>query len=435
MSEFGVRRRVPVLALLAALLPSAGMAGDLEFEPFAIKNKNKGFELKLAGYGQFDLRSFNWDVQDPAFRLDDADVRRTRVGLELEWRKLHVDFDLDLTNAARKLANQDQSADAGAEVKNAYVQYQFAKAFALRAGAFKPPVGHEFLTSAGRTDFVERAMLSNSLGPDRDWGVMALGEPGKRVSYQVGVFGGDGRTSDQSAGTTFAARLGFAPWKPLDVQASFSRGTVRAEPEGQGADPSPKGFLGRSPSGWRFYERKFVDGARTRWGADAQYTRGPFQLKGEFLQGREERRGQGSTFQDLPVEVGNGWSATASYVLTGEKKQRSLKPKRPLTKGGPGLIEVAAKYEGIRIDDTDNTGFEGAGNRARNIRRAGNDVLWGGVLWLPLGWVRLYGDVYSEKYLDPLLAPEPPGAAFVSGAPIGRGRYTTFVARIELLFP
>jgi phosphate-selective porin len=318
-------------------------AGDLKFEPVGIKNKDKGFELKLGGYVQFDFRHFNWDVEDPTFRNDNADIRRVRTGIDLEWRKLKVSFDLDWTEPARDWVGDGNPPYAGAEVKNAYVNYEFSKAFELRAGAFKPPVGYEFLTSAGRTDFVERAMLSNVLGPDRDYGLMAMGELHKRFTYQVGVFAGDARTAFQSAETTFATRLGYTPWKPLDVQASFSRGNVEAEPEVPGGDPSPKGFLGRGPSGWRFYDRKFVNGARTRWGADAQYTRGSFQLKAEFLQAREERKGQGSTFQDLPVEVGNGWSATATYVLTGEKKQRSLKAKRPLTKGGPGLIEIAAK--------------------------------------------------------------------------------------------
>lgn len=420
---------------LSTLFASGAAAGDWKLEPFGIKNKKADFEAKLAGYIQFDFRSFKWSVAEPGFRSDSADLRRARTGFEVKWKSLDVDFDLDWTEPGRELIKDNKPPYLGAEVKNAYAQYEFAKAFSLRAGTFKVPVGYEFLTSASRTDFVERGLLALALAPDRDFGVMAFGDLGKRASYLVGVFAGDGRTAANSAGTTAAARLVLKIWKPLDVGSSFSRGTVAAAPDGPGTNPSPKGLRGQAPSGWRFYERKFVDGARTRWGADAQYTLGGFQLKGEYLQAREERRRQGSTFLDLPPEQGHGWSATATYVVTGEKKQRSLKPKRPLTKGGPGLVEVGVKWDSVRFDDTSNSGFEGAGNRARNLRPAQDQILWAGVLWMPAEWMRVYGDAYRERYLDPLLAPEPPGARFVPGTPHGRGNYWTLVARLQFQFP
>lgn len=431
--------RPPVLAALVAAslgapaLPAA--AGDWKLEPLAIKNKKAGFEAKLTGYIQFDFRDFDWQVSEPSFRSDGADLRRARTGVQVTWKRLAVDFDLDWTQPGRELIHDNQPPYAGAEVKNGYAQYEFSKAFSLRAGTFKLPIGYEYLTSAGKTDFVERGLLGLVLVPDRDWGVMALGEPLERLSYQVGVFAGDGRVIDTSAGTTLAARVVVNPWKPLDVAGSFSRGDVAAAPDGPGTNPSPFGFRGQGPSGWRFYERKFVDGARTRWGLDAQYTRGGFQLKGELLQGREERKRQGSTFQDLPTAVGTGWTATASYILTGEKKQRTLKPKRPLTHGGPGLIEIAAKWDSLRFDDAANAGFEGAGNRARNIRPAQDQILWAGVLWMPAEWMRVQGDAYRERFLDALLAPEPPGARFVSGTPRERGNYWTLVARVQFLIP
>jgi len=421
-------------ALALSLAPAAS-AGDWKLERFGIKNKKADFEAKLTGYVQFDQRGFDWQVEDPTFRNDDRDIRRARTGIEVAWKKLALDYDLDWTGSARRWADDDAATGENGETKNAYAQYNFSKKFSLRAGNTKVPVSYEFLTSAGKTDLVERALLDLALAPDRDWGVMALGEL-KKLSYMAGVFKGDGRVNFNRAKTTVAARLVTSPWKPLDVAASFSLGEVDAAPDHPGTDPNPKGVRGESPSGWRFYDRKFVDGRRLRWGLDSQYTRGGFQLKGELLQMREERKRQGSTFQDLPSEVGTGWSATASYILTGEKKQRTLKPNRPLLKGGPGLIELAVKYEGLRFDDAEgNSGFEGAGNRARNLRPAQDRVLWGGVSWFPGSWVRLTANGYMERYLDPLLAPEPPGARFVSGRPKERGNYFTFVARIQFIIP
>ena len=50
--------------------------------------------------------------------------------------------------------------------------------------------------------------------------------------------------------------------------------------------------------------------------------------------------------------------------MTGEKKTRTIRPDRSLF-GGPGAVEVAARYEELRFDDVENEGFESAGSRAR----------------------------------------------------------------------
>jgi phosphate-selective porin len=435
------RRRLAAAALacaVAALLAPRSFAGDWKLEPFRLRNKQADFELKMVGYGQLDFRSFpGWQVEESLFRNDRFDIRRVRVGVEGKWKKLSWDFTYELVGPIQDLVrNLDPTRQEAAELKNLYAEYEFTNAFALRVGHTKPPVSPEFLTSASRTDFVERSMLSNALAPDRDWGVMALGKVAKRLDYSVGVFVGDGNFSDNRSEAMVAARLVLEAAKGLDVGGSFAHSKMEPEPDTGDLDPSPKGFLGRSPTFWRFYERKFVEGRRLRWGADAQYFRGPVGLKGEFLQGREQRKRQGSVFQDLPDEVGSGWSATASWVLTGEKKERSLKPKRPLTKGGPGLIELVARYESLRFDDTGPSGgFEGAGNRASNLRPAQDRIMWAGLSWWPSEWMRLQANATFERYLDALLAPEPPGARFVTGTPKGRGTYTSLFARVQFMFP
>jgi phosphate-selective porin len=420
---------------LAAVAPQTA-AGDWKLEPFRLRSKQADFEIKLVGYGQLDFRAFpGWQVEETTQRNDTFDIRRLRLGVEGNWKRLSWDFTYELVGPVQDLVNDTLDPD-GAELKNLYAEYEFSNAFSLRAGHTKLPGSPEFLTSASRTDFVERSMLSNSLAPDRDWGVMALGKVGKRVDYMAGVFAGDGSRIDNAAGTTVAARVVVETVKGLDLAGSFSHAEVSAESDVEGTDPDPLGFLGRSPTAWRWYERKFVNGRRLRWGLDAQYLRGPLGFKGEFLQGREQRKEQGSVFQDLPEEVGNGWSVTASWVLTGEKKERSLKPRKPITKGGWGLVELAARYESLRFDDTGpDSGFEGAGNRASNLRPAQNSIIWAGVSWLPAEWLRVYANATFERYLDPLLAPEPPGARFVDDTPKGRGTYTTLFARVQFLFP
>ena len=143
-----------------------------------------------------------------------------------------------------------------------------------------------------------------------------------------------------------------------------------ADPASPGADPSPKGLEGTSGTGYEFFPGVYVNGRRRRWGADARIQGGPVALWGEFLEAREERKGQGPTLEDLPDVYGRGWSATATWLVTGERKTRTISPRRGLF-AGPGAVELSARYEELWFDDVSNEGFESAGSRAGNIRPAG----------------------------------------------------------------
>ncbi|MET0553249.1 MAG: porin [Vicinamibacteria bacterium] len=370
------------------------------------------FRFAPAGYVQGDFRSFHdWEAGDEDtgnLRGETRELRRLRVGFELEYKWFAFELDVD------------PHAD-GDELKDLYADLQIHDAFRIRGGHFKLPVSPEFLTSAARTDFIERSLLADTIGPDRDWGVMVHGRA-DRLGYDVGVFRGDNRTSATRADWTGAARVTFELAKALDLGASFAQGRVDEDPSD---DPVAKGMQGAGAAGFEFYDRHFVDGTRRRLGADLKYTPGPLGLKAEYLEGREERRGQGSTFDDLPDQVARGWAASATLLLTGDAKKARIEPKRPFPHG-PGAIEIGVRYEDLRFDDDgDDTGFSGAGDRARNIRPAADRVLTGGLSWWPVHYVRFMGNVAVERYLDPLLAPEPGR----------RGNYVTLLFRAQLQVP
>jgi phosphate-selective porin len=255
---------------------------------------------------------------------------------------------------------------------------------------------------------------------------MLHGDLGKRLAYQVGVFTGDGRVEDSRAGTTGAARIVFAAAKGLDVGVSTSYGTLEADPT-TAADPQPKGFQGRGPSGYKFFGAKFVDGTRIRGGLDAAFRRGPFGLKAEVLQARDQRKAQGSTGDDLPDVLGTGWAVSGTWLVTGEeKKASSVRPRRGALNGGPGAVEIGLRFESLDLDDSGpDQGFAGSGNRARNIVPAGDRVFTGGVSWWPSDWFRVMGNVLVESFKDPLLAPEPGK----------QGNYVTLVGRLQFHIP
>ncbi len=399
-----------------AAAPPKPAASGWKLEGFELSNKSAGFRLKLSGYVQADFRSFfDWqvgDASDDSLRRDEFEWRRMRIGVDGEWRRLSMEFDVD------------PAFDAGDELKNAWLGLRVARELRLRGGHMKLPVSPEFLTSAAKTDFVERAVLVDSLGVSRDWGGELEGELGKRVEYRAGVFESDARTSHKRAGTTGAGRLVLKPLRWLDLGGSYSQGDVTADPAGPGVDSSPKGLDGTSATGYRFFPGVYVNGRRQRWGADVRLSGGPVALWGEFLEAREQRTGQGPSLEDLPDVYGRGWSVTWTWLVTGERKTRTIRPRRGLF-AGAGAFELAVRYEEVRFDDVSDEGFEGAGSRSSNIRPAGIKTFTSGLSWWPTRFLRLQGNLLVERYDDALRAPEP-----------GRqGNYVSFVGRAQVHIP
>jgi phosphate-selective porin len=396
-------RVLPLAALL--LTPTVGLTEDhWKLGPDVGISKGS-FRLDLTGYVQGDLRYFSdWEVNETeagGLRHDEAELRRLRVGVDVAWGRLVLQ------------AQADPHEDGRSVLKDAYAELRFGKAFRLRGGHFKVPVSPEFLTSAARTDFVERTMLASELGPGRDLGVMIHGEV-ERLQYQVGVFGGDGWFHTSRAETTAAARLVVTPVKGLTLGASASVGEVRADPAVSGVTLTPRGLKGLSPTGYEFFVPHFVDGRRLRVDLEAAFSRGPVSLKAEGLSVREQRRGQSSTLTDMPDVQGDGWAVSAWGLLRGEKKRQA------------GALEIGARYESLRFDDAgDDTGFAGFGNRARNIKPAALDAAAAGFSFWLTRWGRIMGNVLVERYGEPLLAPEP-----------GRqGNYVTLLGRVQLHLP
>lgn len=429
-----------ILCLVSVVLVAPVFAGDWKFGPdVGFSSKKADFQLKLSGYFQSDFRAYpNWEAGDKdtgPLRSDSADLRRGRIGIGGHWKDLEYELEADWGGPARQLIKDgDRPALGweGVELKDALINYSFTNAFKVRAGHFKLPVSPELLTSASKIDFIERSLIGQNLAPGRDWGVMLHGEVLKRINYQAGVFAGDGRTEVNRAETTVAARVLYRVIRGLDAGGYFSLGNVKAPPEPPPGllfvppelIPQANGFGTRGPTGYRFSDRRFVEGRRLRAGLEATLARGPFGAKGEYMHGREERKKQSAIFTDLPEEVGNGWAISATWLLTGDKKERTIKPKKPLFKG-VGAIEIGARYEEIRYDDTENVGFEGAGNRARNMRPAALKVATGGISWWPTPWMRVMGNVVVDRYIDELLAPETRRL----------GDYVSLQGRLQFHFP
>ena len=106
--------------------------------------------------------------------------------------------------------------DATEPERDAFANIRFDRAFELRAGQFKMPFGHDALKGGSNLDFVYRSLIGRQIAPGRDLGVMAHGRLKRRLTYQAGVFQGDGdngRTSQTRGGRhAWAGRLVLAPF-------------------------------------------------------------------------------------------------------------------------------------------------------------------------------------------------------------------------------
>ena len=134
---------------------------------------------------------------------------------------------------------------------------------------------------------------------------MASGEIGRSLEDEAGVFAGDGkgRQITRWRDDCGLRHVDCDPSAP-DITGSFSVGHT-----GRGYSDSANGFEGRTSTGYRFFERLYVDGLRTRFGADANWRRGPWRVTAEMLRVSEARDGQGLDLEDLPTLIGFGWSS------------------------------------------------------------------------------------------------------------------------------
>ena len=209
-------------------------------------------------------------------------------------------------------------------------------------GRFKVPFGREELIGITDIDFAYRALVSTTIPPARDKGVMVHGRFLQRgFTYQVGVFnddGDNGRLQEPQfalsgdipgLGPSFAARVTATPLRPLaetfeNLRVGFAYGAADM-PEGLNS------LRGETVYGTEeFFEPVYVKGGVPAWAPKLIYTPGPVGLTAEWMQAREERKDQGLGNADLSDLVTTGWYVSATWLVTGEDKEDFNNPRRSL---------------------------------------------------------------------------------------------------------
>jgi phosphate-selective porin OprO/OprP len=274
-------------------------------------------------------------------------------------------------------------------LQDAYVELRLDKAFNIRAGKFKSPLGLERLQLDSETEFVERGLPTN-LAPNRDLGIQLGGSVlADTLSYQIGVFNGnpdnsttDADTNDQKdvVGRIFAEpfRNGDSLFSGLGVGIAYAygvqQGTVAASNLATYKTVGQQNF-------YTFATGAFADGARTKLAPQFYYYVGPLGFLGEYITSRQEVTRATNQKRDFDSDA---WQLNVFWVVTGEDASfRNPTPRKPYAGSSPGLgaVELVGRYGVQTIDDTAFAGT--AANRladpnasAREARNAGIGANW-----------------------------------------------------------
>ncbi len=358
---------------------------------------------------------FQWDARDPGddpSDFDDFEIHRARIGIEGELFN-RVQFAIERELTEREVDNPDTSEKSA--WKDVYVDGNLSDAVQLRAGKFKVPFGLDELTGISNLDFVYRSLSASYLAPARDIGVAVHGRFFDRgLNYWAGWFVHDGDHARSSmidgADDTLAVRVTGTPLRSIPALAKTEVGGAFTVSALDNVSVDPNGLRGRTMmSQFVFYEPVFVKGQRRRYEIDGDWSFGPVGARAEYTHVLDSREGQGLADQDLSDARGRGWYVSGTWVLTGEEKERPVRPARRL-----GAIEAAVRYERLWFDSVGGQGPALRNPRADNILPSGEHVLSLAINWYITRWVKLQFNTIREEPQDPERSPVPAGEAFWS---------------------
>lgn len=281
----------------------------------------KELVLKLGGYiqGQAEFGDVDaWNGRFPEAANEGNDrfkIRRTRLAISGEYAE---DFDFKVVG---DFVNTDGSANRQSTFSaiDIFVNWHAAPEFQVKFGQFTAPFGLEMVTPDTTLFTAERALVSDSLAPDRLLGLQVWGYPFSRVlaaahdklvEYRFGIFNGNGRNRffNDNESFLYAGRLQLNAFKPhttaysdnaysatnRDVRLSLG---VSGLVENQADQTTPLIFLGTggllaggpATPGSGSLTNSFTFGSdyrREAWGVDVAARYGPFDLIAEYLQER-----------------------------------------------------------------------------------------------------------------------------------------------------
>ena len=417
------------LALLAAA--STGCAQDTNPESKDDEGKAaKGIHfvwkrhpsVRVGNWLRVDFRArlqMDWNLADPetSAKPDLFTLPRRRFAVEGTLFRI-IDFEVSR-----------ETADTDFPWKDVYANVRARRALQFRGGRFRIPFSLEQTTGPTDLDFVERSRIAARLAPGRETGGVVHGTLGERaVRYDAGVFRHDGDiaatgTNFRTGEATIAGRIRARPSSFFTLPAMFHELSVGAAATSSNVPEGLYGLRGRTVGSDTIFPYYFVNGNRRRTGLELSWMPGPFSLKSEFIDVREQRLKQSLRAEDLPDLMQRGWYVSGTWVVTGQRKARGLDRGRyvPFIKRW-GAVELATRWEAIRMASDTGAGRPSRSTRGVNVL-AQSDRAWTfGVNWFLTQWVKMQANFVHEHIEDAFRAP-------IQGVP----NYWSYKFRLQLV--
>jgi phosphate-selective porin OprO/OprP len=303
-----------------------------------------GNYFKLRGRVYIDAATSEWETVGGTLSSTGTEFRTARLGVEGRWFSWGYKAEFDF---------------AGDEVtaKDAILSYR-GDGYTVNFGNQKTPNSLDEQTSSLYTTFMERGTVTDLFGLDRRIGV-TFKTGGDTYSFAAGVFGG--QTGDLSSSTmsdetsALAARLTFTPVNTDDLVIHFG-GSLRAmDYADQGARIRARP---RTHTSGRIVTADFRPGralgqadSSLLYGVEAAMISGPFHGHAEYMNLEMDGPAGDPGFDSYFVNLG--------WFLTGETRAyqaasgafRRTSPRAPVSQGGSGAWELAARYDFSDLND------------------------------------------------------------------------------------
>jgi phosphate-selective porin len=380
-------------------------------------------KLRLAG--EFKLQEdahTSYEGSGVIAGLQPWEFHRNRVGVKGKFGK-KIDFEVEYELTEKELTEKDilLGLTPKSQWKDVDLNYSYFKNAQLTVGKFKIPFSLDELTGVTHNDFIYRSLGALYLSPGRDIGAMVHGSFFKHgLRYQGGVFQHDGDNAKskkiEGGDATIAGRVVIRPLRTVSpIFDAFEVGTSTTFSRLSDDSFRPNGLRIRTVLTQDYlFEPVYVKGRRDRYESDFDWTIRRAAIRGEYFHVTDTRWGQSYLDTNLPDAHYHAWYLTGTYTLTGENKQRPLRPMEPVLGGGFGAVEVAGRIERIWADSALGSDEAFANPRAEVILPSGEYALTLGVNWTLNRFVKIQFNAIREQPMDADRDPVASGASFWS---------------------
>lgn len=149
-------------------------------------------------------------------------------------------------------------------------------------------------------------------------------------------------------------------------------------------------MTGRALDGERFFDRMYVNGARTRLGFESLWSAGRFTLKGELLQLMDERKEQAVTGEDLSNLIVRGAYVTGVWRVVGEPGKKGT------------AVDVSGRFDRLAFSSGHTTDEAFTNPRADHVAPLSQRAWTIGATWIVNRWVRVQANAVRGQLIDPL---------------------------------